>query len=352
LDVVCDFPFEAPEHKAAWLAALLTGLAHHAFSGPSPLFLIDANVRGAGKGLLAQTIGRTVLGYELPVFSYAPDPEEMRKKMTSIALAGDRMILLDNLEGAFGNDALDRALTSTRWKDRVLGGNSMIDLPLRVVWLATGNNVTVQADTIRRVIHIRLDVFEEQPEHRSGFRHANLLGHINTHRPQILAAALTILRAYCRAGRPQQTLQNFGSFEGWSQLVRQAVVWVGLPDPCLTRTRLVATADSTVDILRRVFTAWASFDHVGDGFVLSKLLELLYPDQANLTPDDTGVALRSALEELAGCAPGKSLDARGLAARLRTFRHRVVDGMYLEVDDSKRREGVRWVLRRVGNGTA
>jgi hypothetical protein len=86
--------------------------------------------------------------------------------------------------------------------------------------------------------------------------------------------------------------------------------------------------------------------------VLSKLLELLYSEQATLSPDDSGVALRSALEELAGSAPGKQLEARGLAARLRTFRHRVVDGMYLEVDDSKRREGVRWVLRRVGNGTA
>ncbi len=41
-------------------------------------------------------------------------PDEMRKKITSIAIAGDNMILFDNLAGVFGNDALDRALTSTR----------------------------------------------------------------------------------------------------------------------------------------------------------------------------------------------------------------------------------------------
>jgi hypothetical protein len=64
LEVVCDFRFEAQEHKAAWLAALLTPLARFAFEGPAPLFLIDANIRGAGKGLLAQTIGRIVLGRE------------------------------------------------------------------------------------------------------------------------------------------------------------------------------------------------------------------------------------------------------------------------------------------------
>lgn len=124
LDVVCDFRFESEEHKAAWLAGLLTPLARFAFEGPTPLFLIDANVRGAGKGLLAQTIGWIVLGREMPVSSYAHDSDEMRKKITAIAIAGDRMLLFDNLEGVFGNDTLDRALTSTRWKDRILGDGS------------------------------------------------------------------------------------------------------------------------------------------------------------------------------------------------------------------------------------
>src|SRR5262249_55058908 len=76
LDVVCDFRFESEEHKAAWIAGLLTPLARFAFDGPTPLFLIDANVRGAGKGLLAQTIGWIVLGREMPVSSYAHDSDE------------------------------------------------------------------------------------------------------------------------------------------------------------------------------------------------------------------------------------------------------------------------------------
>lgn len=115
-------------------------------NGGSPLFLIDANVRGAGKGLLARAIGRIVLGREMPVSSYAHDPEELRKKITSIAIAGDRLILFDNLEGVFGNDALDRALTSTSWKDRILGKSEQVELPLIPAWYATGNNVQVAAD--------------------------------------------------------------------------------------------------------------------------------------------------------------------------------------------------------------
>jgi hypothetical protein len=186
-DVVCDFPFESPDHRAACLAGLLTPLARFAFDGPAPLFLIDANVRGAGKGLLAQTIGQVVLGREMPVSSYAHDPEEMRKKVTAIALAGDRVVHLDNLEGSFGNDVLDRALTATRWKDRILGKSQEVDVPLIPVWYGTRNNVAVAADTARRVTHVRLDVLAERPEERAGFRPPDLLGHLRRERGRLPA---------------------------------------------------------------------------------------------------------------------------------------------------------------------
>ncbi|MCX7424665.1 MAG: bifunctional DNA primase/polymerase [Planctomycetia bacterium] len=80
LEIVCDFRFENDDHRAAWLGGLLTPFARFAFDGPAPLFLIDANIRGAGKGLLAQTIGHIVLGGEMPVSSYAHESEDMRKK--------------------------------------------------------------------------------------------------------------------------------------------------------------------------------------------------------------------------------------------------------------------------------
>ncbi len=52
LEVVEDFPFADDSHRAAWSAGVLTPLARYAFSGPAPLFLNDANVRGCGKSLL------------------------------------------------------------------------------------------------------------------------------------------------------------------------------------------------------------------------------------------------------------------------------------------------------------
>ncbi len=349
LEVVCDFPFESEDHKAAWLAALLTPLARFAFAGPSPLFLIDANVRGAGKGLLAQTIGRIVLGREMPVSSYAHDSEEMRKKITSIAIAGDRMILFDNLEGSFGNDALDRALTSTRWKDRILGKSEEVELPLIPAWYATGNNVQVAADTLRRIIHVRLDVLDEHPEDRSGFKHDNLLAWIERNRGRLLSAALTILSAYLRSSRPVKNLKPFGSFEGWSSVVREAVVWVGLPDACLTRTRLAESADTTGDALGQLIVAWKQYDWSGSGIVVTDLLNTLYPPQRELGPrDDASVSLRAALENVVGCPPGKPPTSRQVGNKLRRFRRRVVGGVYLDFNPNEyHRNGVVWRLKNV-----
>src|SRR5262249_44347557 len=160
------------------------------------------------------------------------------KKITAIALAGDRLLHLDNLEGNFGNDTLDRALTATRWKDRILGKTQEVDVPLIPVWYGTGNSGAVAADTPPRINHIPLHVLDEKPEERTGFKHPELIAWIQQNRGRLLASALTILRAYCNAGMPPQNLTPFGSFEGWSRLVREAIVWVGQPDPCQTRVKL------------------------------------------------------------------------------------------------------------------
>ncbi len=110
-------------------------------------------------------------------------------------------------------------------------------------------HVVLLADTARRVCHIRLESPEENPENRSDLRHPNLEAYIRRRRGELLAAALTILVGYIRNGRPDQDLPAWGSFEGWSGLVRSAVVWAGLPDPAATRHELAEQADVTASHL-------------------------------------------------------------------------------------------------------
>lgn len=343
-EIFGDFPLELPEHMSAAIAALLTPLVRHAFSGPAPLFLIDANVPGAGKGLISSAIGGVVTGLPMPVSSYSHESDEMRKKVTSIAIAGDPLVLLDNLIGPFGNDTLDRLLTADTWKDRLLGTNDQIELPLTTVWYATGNNVQIQADTIRRVIHIRITVMEERPEERSEFKHSDLLAWIADNRGRLLVAALTAVRGYYVAGRPQQGLKPMGSFLGWSSLVRELLVWLGLPDPCDTRHALREQADTSGDALEQLMAAWEAYEPNGESHTASGLIAALYPDES--PPQDYASGkMREAIENFTSVAGGRKPGSRQLGNRLKSVRKRVINGRYFDQDTSEgRRDGVHWRL--------
>lgn len=347
-DIVCDFRFEAPEHFATWVASMLTVLARQAIFGPTPMFLVDANVRGAGKGLLLHVSGQILLGHDMPVSSYSNDNEEMRKKITTIAVAGDQIVLLDNIDTKFGNGAIDRAATGTRWKDRLLGTNDQADLPLTTVWFATGNNVSVAADTARRVLPIRLDVLEERPEERTGFKYPDLTAYVRQNRPRLLVSLLTMLRAYACAGFPQRTIRPYGSYEAWSNLVRQCVIWLGMADPCQGRDRLVLFSDTTAESLARLVDAWAAYDSLESGIVFTDLVNDLYPADRSLQPMDApAVAMRAALEQLVGTPPGKSPTARQVANKVAHFRRRVSGGRFLDFNPAEyNRGGAVWRLQR------
>ncbi|MBX9581988.1 MAG: hypothetical protein K2X87_16915 [Gemmataceae bacterium] len=216
-----------------------------------------------GKGLLADTIGLPRTGRRFPVMSYTPDREELRKKITTLAVEGERLVLLDNLAGAVGNDVLDMALTADRWKDRVLGTNRVYDGPLHVCRYATGNNVRLHADTARRACHVRVESADERPEPKADFKYPDLRAHLRSRRGPLLSAALTVLRGWVVAGRPRHGLPAWGSFEGWSAVIRKAVVFAGLSDPGDTRLALPTAADRDAAVMSAVLDGLERMDPGG-----------------------------------------------------------------------------------------
>ena len=340
LNVTVDFPFAKPEHRAAWLAFVLTPLARHAFSGPSPLFLIDANTRGSGKSLLADVGGIIATGTTLARMSNPRDDEECRKRITALALAGDSMVLIDNIVGNLGCASLDAALTAPdSWKDRILGKSEVVELPLSLTWTATGNNVMLEDDASRRTLHIRLDSPEENPELRSGFQIPQLVAHVKQHRAELVAAGLTILSAYHAAGRPHMGLPAWGSFDAWSALIREAVVWCDLPDPGQTREELAKRSDVVASVLQAIINQWPNIDPHDEGLTSSELLKSLEERRPEYE------AIREAICELCGTAGDKLPGTRSLGNRLSRIRGRVVNGKALDSDDQHGK--ARWVVRPV-----
>lgn len=343
-DILFDFPFERPEHRAAWYAGLLTPLAWFGFQGPAPLTLIDGNVRGIGKGLLADLIALILTGRRFPLMGYTPDKEELRKRITSLAMEGERLILLDNLAGSVGNDALDMALTADRWKDRVLGGNAVFDGPLNLDWYATGNNVQLRADTARRSCHCRLETQVERPELRAGLKHPDRRRYVLENRGSLLSAALTILRGWHVAGRPRHELTPWGTFEVWSGVVREAVVWAGLSDPGETREALQSAADRDAMAMTALMNVLAIADPNGRGMTTAEIIDTARK------PGDPAPAwaadLRAAVEELCG-----KLDGQALGYKFRHFIRRKFGGRMIDKAWGGHGNVARWAVFVVGRAT-
>jgi hypothetical protein len=342
LEVVIDFPFARPAHQSAWLALVLTPLARYAFDGPSPLFLMDANIRGTGKSLLADAGSLIVTGRPIARMSCPEKDEEIRKLITAIALGGDQMILIDNISGELGSPSLDAALTGTIWKDRILGRSEIVEMPLVTTWAATGNNIVLRADTSRRACHMRLHSELENPEERRDFRHPDLLGWVRKHRPRLLSSALTLLAAFFRAGRPERAIKPWGSFEGWSGLVRQALVWLDLPDPGETREELARSSDREAGALRALLEGWSEIDPDGSGLTAAKLVERLdnAPGQFEL--------VRTAVLELCPASGGKFPGPRAVGNKFRKLCGRVVGAKALDKRDW---HGTAvWFVMPVGQG--
>ena len=342
LELVADFPFASDAHRSAWFCALLTPFLRHAFAGPVPMMLFDANVRAAGKTLLTSVIGVLVLGRQIPVTTLPKDEDERRKRITAFVLAGDGVVLIDNVEGILGGAVLNAALTATQWDDRILGVSKTTgSLPLLIMFLVTGNNSQLGADTSRRTIHCRLSSTEEKPEERSDFRQADLLAHVRQHRPRLVAACLTICRGYFAAvergeQRPESMkLTAMGSFEGWT-LVRRVLVHAGLPDPLQTQVTLSQTADTELRKLRGLIEGLAEV--AGEEKLKLSAAQILAkcdPSEAGKgggQKSATGAALREVLVEHYSGKDAKLPDARSLGYALRHFVDRIVDGKAIRTE--------------------
>lgn len=239
-DLVSDFKFATHADFSVWLAALLTPLTKASIrNAPAPLFCMSASTPGAGKSLLSEILALIVTGEPAETRSYNPkDPAEWGKRITAFVKSGAPLNVFDNVNGEFGPDeVVDRLITSTVWSDRILGASEAPPLPIVGTWIANGNNISPRGDTVRRSAICRIEVDTERPQERTGFKYERIKRHVAEHRAEYLTAALTILRAWHVAGRPQPKIPNWGSFEDWSDVVRAALVWTGLPDPFLTQQR-------------------------------------------------------------------------------------------------------------------
>lgn len=242
--------FKTEADRTHALACLLTALLRSGFN-LAPLFLADGLQRGVGKGELGQTVHLVVYGHEVTVKATPSSDAEMEKRITADLLAGVSMVQLDEVmddEGKcrLNSPALTAAITAETWGSRLLGHSEPLSLPQDVTWFATGNNVEIPGDMIRRTIPIRLSSDRPKLDERDNFRR-DLRSWVVENRRELLTAALTLVRAWYDRGQPEAPRPlGVVTFTEWQRVVGGICHLAGFEGFLSTVLEMRARADSEV----------------------------------------------------------------------------------------------------------
>lgn len=256
-DLFGDFPFAGDADRAHAVALLLLPVVRDLIDGPTPLTLIDKPTAGTGASLLSNLVAYVVSGREPAVMTEARDEDEWRKRITATLRGSPEIILIDNLRRALDSGQLSALLTASEWTDRILGVSETIRLPVRAVFVATGNNPAVSSEMSRRIVRIRLDAKRDRPWLRTVFRHPHITAWATENRGRLVAACLTLVRAWIAAGRPEvESKMRLGSFETWSRVMAGVLATAGIPGFLANLREFYDQADVEGNAMRAFVARW------------------------------------------------------------------------------------------------
>ena len=162
-------------------------------------------------------------------------------------------------------------------------------------------------------------------------------------RGKYIAAALTICRAYLVAGRPNMA-PKLGSYEGWSDTVRSALIWLGKADPVKSMEATMGE-DPEREELSDMLEAWSVV--LGTGSDTRRRLADVLPRAMSMTREHEGADLEPEFPDFHSAvmtvarrgAHGRAVqpDAKTLGKWLQKFKGRVINGKkFMCAPDAKR----------------
>jgi len=250
------YQFANDDDKATYFAAVLTAVLRRMFS-LAPGFMGDAALGRTGKTKLLQVIAMMAARPALLTVSpYTGDNEETRKSITAGLRSGTPVLFTDNVVGTMRSSAWEAVLTAPGgiWSDRILGESRKASYKTNALMLFTGNNCVLADNLCERILTIKIVTKDEAPHLRQFvFDPVEVASET---RPQMIAAALTLLRGFISAGKPRQTADRLGSFEQWDSLIRQCAIWLGLGDPIANIGRMRAHDPDSDRLLQFLTAVW------------------------------------------------------------------------------------------------
>ncbi len=330
---------------ASYISLLLTTMLVSTIDGNIPGYIISANVRGTGKTKLMQIASVIATGNRGSTIGFVDDDDEVRKRIAGSLQSGSRLIMFDNVRRRISGDAVDMLLTTRSYEDRILGRTENVCYDNNSITIWTGNNLEVDGDTVRRVMPIDIECTDANPETRKfGFDPVAIA---IEDRPVIVSALLTMIRGWYAHGCPRSEDVVLGSFEEWSSIVPQILIWLGLTNPIDARSASSVVVDRTLKETFELAEVWDALERdlgASNGLTVGQVIRALYPDRGEVNLPN-GQTYRYTVEGLFQKI-GRDHVAKELTSRLRTAKKRVLDTAGRSFDVDGMTHGLnRWSVR-------
>ena len=227
-----DFEFKDEVSRANTWAYFFTILMQPFIRDNVPFFNFTGTTPGTGKGMLCRTLHRIVEGCD-PETIRCPDNKALNfddaldRKLNSALLGGAPVYRIDNVRtgSVIDSDLLAIIATEDHVKVKVLYETTEKSVFVNSMFVFTGNNIFVSDDLRRRTQHIILQTDDPNPETREF--DIDIKSYVLDNRQELLSAAVSILKEWDKAKRPQCE-QIKGSFQAWVSMIGGIIEFAGL----------------------------------------------------------------------------------------------------------------------------
>lgn len=300
---------------------------------PRPMAAYVANQPGAGKTLLASMALCHVHG-KIASEDYPPGrsgQEEIKKLLDVAAIEQAAVLWFDDVPEYISSHALNRFVTASRHRPRILGKSEKIDVAARTQIFVTGNHTRVTRDLIRRAVVVELFVPGEIQERTFKQEFTQELLTRNEWRSKSLAACWAMVKNWVDKGCEMREHTPLSGFSGYTALVGGVMAAAELDVDPFAEPELPMSGDEETSEMKRLLHAVAAQmrDHPswenGDPVTLDDIVEVARAEQVQLV-DGRG-------RDIIGKEGDGPVDAgarRSIGAQLKKWR-----GRHLRMEDGR-----------------
>lgn len=252
-NLLSEFRFQSPRDRDAALSAMFTAVVRPSLPA-APMFHVRAPQIASGKSYLCNLLAAFAAPGSAAASAFPENQEESQKLVFSLLMDAPAVVIFDNLTGdLLPYTSLCSALTEESIQGRILGVSKTARVTTKTFFLSSGNNVGPVKDMTRRTVVISLNPQTELASDRD-FKF-DPLSMVKRRRSHYVSLVLTVINAWLAAGRPITNCRKLASYERWSEMSRQPLMWLGVSDPA-AGLYTSQENDPEKQMLMRLLMAW------------------------------------------------------------------------------------------------